>query len=453
MIFKTLIERLQEHTDIRPCIYARVSTRQQLSKGFSLESQIERSEQAMEWYDIKPSCDIIIYSDGAKSGSNTDRNDLQQMKRDIKSGVTNLVLVTATDRVGREIIDNMEFRKFVIENKAEMLFINNPSLDIYTLEGGFQYGLDSLIGWRELKATRQRAVAGIIKSFENGNYANPGCPYGYDKYKSKNAKGYKLKINEEHAEVVRLIHELYLRDGYNVEKVASYLRINKIAVDRKWNHDIIRKILRSTVYCDIIVRDDLNRTFAGLGIAPVIISIDTKKQVHILLKQRARSHKSQNKHIFYTQVVCSSCKNICTNDTVKNRQYRYYHCRQCNSRYAENQLEEEIAEQLTMRLILESNTEMHEKMKRQLKRFDAQLKSATDLYNDGEIIRRYYNQEKKRIKDERREYLKGLWESVSNDFYWFSQSIKQKQKVARRRIKLIDVDMVNKSLNNVLWKN
>lgn len=77
------------------------STNQEFSKKFSIDIQIKRSKQAKEWYDNRPSCDIII----------------------------------------------------------------------------------------------------------NTDVANPGCPYGYDNYKSKNAKGYKLKINEEHAEVLRLIHD------------------------------------------------------------------------------------------------------------------------------------------------------------------------------------------------------------------------------------------------------
>ncbi|QIK57028.1 recombinase family protein [Erysipelothrix sp. HDW6A] len=452
MNYKTLIERLQDHPGIKPCIYARVSTQKQLNAGFSLQSQIDRSKQSLEWYGINPVSEIVIYSDGAKSGSDTKRNDLQQMKKDIESGIVNLVIVTVTDRVGRDVIDNMEFRKFIIKCNSEMLFINNPSLDIYTLEGGFQYGLDSLIGWRELNSTRQRAVAGIIKSFENGNYANPRCPYGYRKVKNKNKKGFKIYIDTKQADVVKLIHKLYLKDSYNVEQVASYLRINKIDEGRVWNDDIVRKILRNTVYCDIIVREDLGRTFAGIGIAPVIISIETKKKVLELLQRRSRSHRNDNKHIFYMQVVCINCNALCTNDTVKNRKYRYYQCKKCKSRYSEVQLEEEVSEFLIDKVVSEKNREEHEKMKRQLKKYASQLKSAYSLYMGGDIIKRHYHNERMRIRREKKDYLKKLWERTTTDYYWFSLSIKQKQREAQRHIKKIYVNMRTKEVVRILPK-
>ena len=132
---KTLIERLRERTDIRPAIYSRVSTKKQLKEGYSLERQIDRGKEVIKYYGIVPEKEIEIYVDGAYTGTNTARPDWQRLRQDIKSKVINLLIVVDTDRVGRETYNNEEFKKFIISNEAEMFFINDPSMDIYTIFG------------------------------------------------------------------------------------------------------------------------------------------------------------------------------------------------------------------------------------------------------------------------------------------------------------------------------
>lgn len=437
---KTLIERLRERTDIRPAIYSRVSTKKQLKEGYSLERQIDRGKEVIKYYGIVPEKEIEIYVDGAYTGTNTARPDWQRLRQDIKSKVINLLIVVDTDRVGRETYNNEEFKKFIISNEAEMFFINDPSMDIYTIFGSFQYTLKSAMGTMEVSQTLARSKEGLIKSFEKGNYANPGFPFGYRK------RNKKLYIHKEEAEIVKLIHYLYVKQCVSILQVLAYLQINEIASQKKWDQHKVRDLLKNTVYSGIVHRKDLNRTFSN--IAPIIISIEMKNETLVLLKERTRSHHKRNNHIFHNKVYCADCNKYCINDTAK-KKYRYYLCSSCKQRFSEIDLNELVAEEVILTEASLYEVKEYNTMVEKLKNLQSREQLLLDLLYKEQIEKRSYRSEIKRIRQERRLYLQNQAKKVKYKTNWFDQSLKQRKNYVAKYIVRINVSMKNKTLISV----
>lgn len=439
-IHKTLIERLKERNDLRPAIYSRVSTDKQAKLGYSLERQIDRGLEVINNYGIVPEVDIEIYVDDGFSGTTTSRPDWIRLRNDIKAKKINLIIVVDTDRVGRETFDNEEFKKFLIGNRAEIFFVNDPSLDIYSVYGAFQYTLKSAMGTMEVRQIRLRAEQGIIKSFEKGNYASPRQPYGYNKVKGK------LQINEEEAEVVKLIHELYLNKCTSVLQVVEYLRINKVAPHIAWNEDRVKKILKNTVYCDVIFRKDLNRTFTG--IAPIIIDADSKEETLKLLNERSRGKASKNSHLFYKMVYCEQCERICVNDT-SSKGYKYYLCPVCKNRINEGKMFEQLIELLIIDISKQNKEKSLIHVKEKICDINTRQRTVNILYENTLISKKSWKVELKILKQEKRLLLQNSNPLKKHDIDIFDRSITSQRKNLKKYVSLIIVNMKNKTISRI----
>ena len=62
---------------------------------------------------------------------------------------------------------------------------------------------------REYKTINRRLQRGRMASVKDGKYVANKAPYGYNRIRIENDKGWTLEINKEEADVVRLIFELY----------------------------------------------------------------------------------------------------------------------------------------------------------------------------------------------------------------------------------------------------
>lgn len=76
-----------------------------------------------------------------------------------------------------------------------------------------------------LEYTKKIMNRGRLQSVQQGNYIGSKSPYGYDKDVVMDGKRKcpTLKINEEQAEVVRMIFDLYVNKNYGRQKIANHL--------------------------------------------------------------------------------------------------------------------------------------------------------------------------------------------------------------------------------------
>lgn len=433
---KPIRDRLASRNDLRPALYARVSTDDQARNGFSIPSQIKMGTELISENEWVTTENIEVFVDDGISGTHENRPQFNKLKESIKNRGINFLIITDTDRISRETYISQNFANMLMKYNVELYVITDPTLDIYTPSGMLQFTIKSAFNTYEVRKTRASAVRGIIQSFEQGNYANPGVPFGY----TKNNK--KLYINEQEAAVVRLIHDLYIQSDMSVLKVVEYLKINDYKKEGKhFSQGSIKKILTNPVYIGIVRRNDLNRTFNN--IAPAIITDEVKEQVFKLLSIRKRIHTRKNKHLFYRRVICKHCNNLCINDT-SSKGYRYYLCSMCGKRFSEVKLDEQIADALSLKLLENENQSKADIAKKKFKEYQKREQAISDLYNGNLISKQSYKYEKKRISQERRVYLQGISSDIQADINWHTFAIQKKKMISSKLILDIKVSMIDK---------
>ena len=132
------------------------------------------------------------------------------------------------DRIGR-IADETPF---VVE-----WFVRNGIRVWSTQEGEqrFDNHTDKLLNyirfWQadgESEKTSVRTRTSLRQLVEEGHFKGGSAPYGYDLVKSgrinkRKHELYELHINEQEAEIVRLIFDKYVYEGYGAQRIATYL--------------------------------------------------------------------------------------------------------------------------------------------------------------------------------------------------------------------------------------
>lgn len=116
----------------------------------------------------------------------------------------------------------------------------------------FEFGL--FMSRREYKTINRRLNSGRIRSVDDGKYIASTAPFGYERIKIKNDKGYTLSPIPEQAEIVRLIYDLYVNghngEDYGASKIARYLDSIGIKplIASSWSPASVRDILQNEVY-------------------------------------------------------------------------------------------------------------------------------------------------------------------------------------------------------------
>ncbi len=193
---------------IRCAIYTRKSSEDGLEQEFnSLHAQREAcaayvTSQKGEGWILLPS----HYDDGGISGGTLERPALQRLLVDIDEGRVDQVVVYKVDRLTRSLAD---FAKLVERlDRAGASFVSvTQSFNTATSMGRLTLNVLLSFAQFEREVTAERIRDKIAASKKKGLWMGGNVPLGYE------ADGRTLKINEEEAETIRLIYDLYLLRG------------------------------------------------------------------------------------------------------------------------------------------------------------------------------------------------------------------------------------------------
>lgn len=123
---------------------------------------------------------------------------------------------------------------------------------------------DELLRGRDfLEYTKEILFRGRVAAVKRGCYIGRIPPYGYEKIKI--GDDCTLAINETEAETVRIIFDLYVREGLTPGRIAQ--RLNKMGLPaprgEKWKKDTVRVMLRNHHYAGYV-------TFNKIKLTPVL---------------------------------------------------------------------------------------------------------------------------------------------------------------------------------------
>ena len=222
-------------------IYGRVSTEH--------EAQLSALENQLQWYDDQvryhPNWTVCErYIDEGITGTQAKKRPaFLRMIEDAKNGKFDLIVTREVCRFARNVVDTLVVTRELKGIGVEVFFIDD---NIWTMDGDgeLRLSLMATLAQEESRKTSERVKAGQKISRDNGVLYGNGNILGYDRV------GETYVINEEQAETVRMIFDLYLQ-GYGSMKIAGILTEQKRKTASglvKWSVSNIMRAIKNATY-------------------------------------------------------------------------------------------------------------------------------------------------------------------------------------------------------------
>ena len=337
--------------------YTRVSTAMQID-GYSLEAQKNRIKAFADYSQFNI---VHEYEDAGKSGKSIDgRIEFQTMLNDIISGKDKIsyVLVYKLSRFGRNAADVLSTLQIMQDYGVNLICVED-GIDSSKDAGKLMISVLSAVAEIERENIRIQTMEGRIQKARDGKWNGGFAPYGY-----KIVDGV-LEINEEEAEAIRMIFDMYANTDMGANGVAKYLEnhgIRKIARQNGkyplFSPHLIRQIINNPVYNGKIaygrrktekvhgtrneykqVKSDDYLLVDGLHEALVDDELWNKTQIKIASQAKKYEVvdrvKNQQKHLLSGLVKCPICgTGMYGNKSIKHRKdgskykdFYYYGCK------------------------------------------------------------------------------------------------------------------------------
>ena len=305
---------------LRVTFYARVSTEKDEQIN-SLDNQIQYYTELIR---SKPNWTYIEgYIDEGISGTSTKKRDsFNRMIRDAKAGRFDFIITKEISRFSRSTLDSIKYTQELLEHDVGVLFQND---NINTLDSDSEFRLVVMAGVAqdEVRKLSERLKFGFRQAIKNGHVLGNDKLWGYDK------KDCVLTINEEEAQVVRRIFDLYANQQMGIRRISQKL-LDEGFTSRKgnaFNVLTIRHILCNPKYkgwycanksqtVDYrskrkIFLDESEWVMYPDPSVPAIVSEELWDRANALYKRRSRqmmSHQSgaefHNRYPYSGKIIC-----------------------------------------------------------------------------------------------------------------------------------------------------
>lgn len=312
-------------------IYLRKSRKDYEFINESIEKTLERHEKILQEYAVKtfgvPIPEENIFREVVSGDTIADRPEIQKVLSLIESNKYKAVLTLEIERLARGntidqgiIAQTFEFTDTLIIT-PQKIFNLHDELDRSFFEDGLYQSRKYLL------YTKKILARGREQSSKEGKFVGSVTPFGYNKIKLENEKGYKLVINNEEAEIVRLIFKMYL-DGTGTQNIAN--KLNEIGAKARkksyWNATMVRNILskktingkitwnrrkitQSMENGEIIKKRPIQEKCIIInGLHEAIIDDDTWNKAHEIMRKRKREKPpTEIKNPFAALIYCKKC--------------------------------------------------------------------------------------------------------------------------------------------------
>lgn len=302
------------------CLY-RVSTVGQVEKNdIPMQKQCcrEFAAERSDWCIVKE-----LYEKGVSGfkKSAKERDAIQEMQADAAAGKFDVLLVFMFDRLGRRDDET----PFVVEWFAK------HGIEVWSAMEGqqkFDTHVDKLMNyiryWQasgESIKTSARVKTRLEQLTKAGHFTGGTVPYGYrlekcGRINKRNREVCDLVVDEDAAEIIRLIFHKYVNEGYGAQRLCKYLSEMHIYKEdgRNFPNTTINRIIKNELYTGIIHNGEVKSE-----IIPELQIIDTAtyERAQTIMQGRAQPHSevplNMKSHALLTgRIYCGHCGNRLT---------------------------------------------------------------------------------------------------------------------------------------------
>ncbi len=246
------MKNYQTNSNRKVVFYGRVSTEHE-AQSYALSNQMQWYEELKENY---PNWIVIerYVDDGITGTQAKKRPEFMRMIDDAKLGKFDLIVTREVSRFARNTIDCLEITRQLKNYGVEVFFVQEG---IWTMEneGEMILTIRAMVAQEESRKMSERIKAGQAISRKNGVLYGNGNLLGYDRV------GNSYVINEEQAETVRIIFNMY-ESGLGVQAIRNELiqceQKNSSGLI-KWDSTRILRCLKNTIYKGVMAYNKSHR--------------------------------------------------------------------------------------------------------------------------------------------------------------------------------------------------
>lgn len=300
----------------RVCCLYRVSTLGQVEKNdipMQKEACREFVQQHPGWKIVKE------FSEKGISGfkvSAKDRDAIQEIQRDALQNKFDILLVFMFDRLGRREDET----PFVVE-----WFVKN-GIEVWSAKEGqqrFDTHVDKLLNyiryWQasgESIKTSVRTKTRMEQLTKEGYFTGGAVPFGYrlehkGRTNKRNQDVGDLVIDPDEAEIVKLIFQKYLYEGYGAQRLCRYLAEQGIKnrSGRNIPSTSINRIIKNPIYTGIIRNGE---TQSDVLTELQIIDVETFEKAQQMMAKRVTHHSdvplnTKGRSLLVGNIYCGHC--------------------------------------------------------------------------------------------------------------------------------------------------
>ena len=292
--------------------YCRYSTAHQTEN--SIEYQLAKISAFCMDRDISITA---IFTDEAKSGTNTDRPGFQAMVEAAKRREFAAVIVYDISRGSRDVGDWFTFRKTMFSLGVQVISATQTLGDMANGDDFLVELLSVGLGHREVLETRSKSMAGVDVRAKEGAFLGGVPPLGYD------VRGGAYVVNPMEAEAVRTIFRLYA-DGASYNAILDAVQGEVVGKrGRPLGKNSLHSILTNERYrgtytwCSREVKrfgkwaggGASSRAVRIEGAVPAIVDAETWERVRERMADRKRNPANSAKRDFLLSglITCENC--------------------------------------------------------------------------------------------------------------------------------------------------
>lgn len=332
-------------SELKTCVYIRVSTEDQAREGHSLDEQLDRIKAFCKFkgYNI-----VKVYREDGKSAKDMKgRPEFLKMIKKINDGSINNVVIYKLDRLTRSIRDLEEILTLFEERNCHLVSVTEE-INTSNAFGKFFIRLVILLAQLEIEQTRERTIMGLVGTVKQGIPIGK-IPFGYKRDEDNPVPKLKKRaiIYEEEAETVRKIFNWYSK-GMSYYYIAQKL-IEENNTQNAWRDWVIQQIINNRIYCgDIEHRKSVKNkeTIVYENVVPPIISRELFNDCQNMVEKNKHSFGGSLDYMFGKILYCQKCGSLLCVSSRKDKSIRHYVCKNCSFNLNEKKVEKEVMEKL-----------------------------------------------------------------------------------------------------------
>lgn len=305
---------------LRVTFYARVSTDQDEQIN-SLENQVQYYTELIQ---SKPNWKFVpgYIDEGISGGSTKKRDNFNRMIRDAKAGMFDFIITKEISRFSRSTLDSIKYTQELLDYNVGVFF-QNDNINTLDTDSEFRLVIMAGVAQDEIRKLSERLKFGFRQAIKNGHVLGNDKLYGYDK------KDCVLTVNEEEAEIIRIIFDLYGNQRLGTRTISK--RLMELGYTSRegnaFNTLTIRHILENPKYkgwyCgnksqsvdyrtkrNVLLDESEWVTYPDPSI-PAIVSEELWNRANVLYKRRREEMKSHSSGVSFHNRYPYSAKIYC----------------------------------------------------------------------------------------------------------------------------------------------